>query len=348
MENGHVEVSIVVIARNEEDYIERSLEAVMRESETVSAEVVFVDCGSTDRTCAIATSFPVRIVRMNPESILTASAARRLGSLNSTGELIAFVDGDCVLESGWLKYAVGFFEQDLLLAGVSGALTEVTSESGTSRSQKTVWFDVDGSSPKEASRLSGNAVYRRAAVDLVGGFNPYVRSLEEVDLCCRLRKAGYQLLYLPRKVATHYTEPRWTWHSIWRRYRQGAFNGYGQVLRSSVRNRFFMSYVKEERRVFMFLCAIVLGLLFFAISMLTGSVWCAFSFISLAVCLFLYMVVRRRSFVWPLRLCFIWYLNSLALLTYLFVPLGNVSQWKPLYTVSTRDNKNSFAEVNQE
>lgn len=64
-------------------------------------EVLVVDNNSTDRTVAIAAAFPV--VRVLHQSVQGSYAARNLGVRESTGDVIVFLDPDCVPHPGWLQ-----------------------------------------------------------------------------------------------------------------------------------------------------------------------------------------------------------------------------------------------------
>ncbi len=56
--------SIIIPAYNEEDGIVQTLESLCAEDWLDGAEIIVVDDGSSDKTCAIASAFPdVKIIR---------------------------------------------------------------------------------------------------------------------------------------------------------------------------------------------------------------------------------------------------------------------------------------------
>ena len=56
-------LSVVIIARNEEAYIAQCVEAVLVATASLQAcDIVLVDSHSDDRTVAIASTYPIRIV----------------------------------------------------------------------------------------------------------------------------------------------------------------------------------------------------------------------------------------------------------------------------------------------
>jgi cellulose synthase/poly-beta-1,6-N-acetylglucosamine synthase-like glycosyltransferase len=54
---------------------------------------------------------------------------------------------------------------------------------------------------------SGNLVVSREAFDAVGGFDASLEVCEDVDLCSRLRRAGYRLVNDPALVSAHAGDP---------------------------------------------------------------------------------------------------------------------------------------------
>lgn len=66
--------------------------------------------------------------------------------------------------------------------------------------------DLGGSEPREVDWVSGAAMLlRREAVGKVGGFDEaYFMYVEDVDLCWRLRRAGYRVVYHPGFRLVHH------------------------------------------------------------------------------------------------------------------------------------------------
>ncbi len=63
-------------------------------------EIVFVDDASTDGTRGVLRKFGVKVVEMKAKG--GPAKARNAGTLNSEGEVLAFVDGDCIVPPNWL------------------------------------------------------------------------------------------------------------------------------------------------------------------------------------------------------------------------------------------------------
>ena len=92
--NKLIDVSVVVIGRNEARRLSRCLESVQKSVwNDLRWELIYVDSHSTDESPQIAQQCGARVLRLGdvPPS---AAAARNLGWRAARGELILFLDGD--------------------------------------------------------------------------------------------------------------------------------------------------------------------------------------------------------------------------------------------------------------
>jgi len=227
-------MSVVVVARNEADRIGDCIESVFEVCPPVAdTEVVVVDSNSTDDTVAIAREYPVTVASIPDDELCSCGAGRHVGRQYVDGEYVLFVDGDMMLADDWIETALSVVERNEDVAGVDGWLTDRRGGSG------------------EVRYLRGVALYSAAAVDDVGGFDPRIHGLGDVDTGNRLRAAGYRLIRLPVVVATHPSSSG-VGERI-RRWNEGYYASNGQVLRKSLgeprvfaawlyRFRFHLSY----------------------------------------------------------------------------------------------------------
>jgi glycosyltransferase involved in cell wall biosynthesis len=100
-EMADARVSAIIPVFNGERYLAEAIESVFAQTSPAS-EIVVVDDGSTDGSRAVAERFgaPVRLVFGKHAG---AGAARNRGVAESTGELIAFLDGDDIWPSDKLE-----------------------------------------------------------------------------------------------------------------------------------------------------------------------------------------------------------------------------------------------------
>ncbi|MDY0128997.1 MAG: glycosyltransferase, partial [Methanosarcina vacuolata] len=92
-------VSVVVGIRNEEKFIEECIESLLNlDYPRDSYEIIIVDGMSTDKTRDIVQKYPVKLLLNEKKNV---AAARNLGVDNARGELVAFTDGDCKVDTQW-------------------------------------------------------------------------------------------------------------------------------------------------------------------------------------------------------------------------------------------------------
>ena len=99
-----VSISIIIPALNEEKMIGRCLESLTRLAYARDRfEVLVVDNGSRDRTVAIAESFKERLnLKVLQQAGVRISALRNLGARAASGDILAFLDADCLAPTDWL------------------------------------------------------------------------------------------------------------------------------------------------------------------------------------------------------------------------------------------------------
>lgn len=166
--------------------------------------LVYVDSGSTDGSVAAARAAGAEVVALDMSLPFTAARARnegfrRLVALGAP-EFVQFVDGDCVVQPGWLPAARVFLEAHPDVGVVCGRRREMKPE-------VSVWnrlCDAEWDTPVgQAKACGGDALMRVAAVREVGGYDPTLIAGEEPELCVRLRAAGWTVWRLDQEMTLH-------------------------------------------------------------------------------------------------------------------------------------------------
>jgi glycosyltransferase involved in cell wall biosynthesis len=249
-----VDVSVVMICRNQEENIGRLIESVLQETDTLSSrEIILVDSASTDQTIEIASRYPIRIIRLHPGQHLSSHAGRYIGYTNTTGEFVLFLDGDMSLYTGWLARALPIMREQPDVASITGlqiyllpdqtpeTLTEMPEPVRVGRKYKDLSDDLS-----EVEHGGGPALYRRAVLEQVGPFNPYLSSHGEPELCLRIRHTGYRILRIESPIAYHYRTPGWAISEIIDRRRRRLYLGYGEAMRLHFGTDLFWPYIQER------------------------------------------------------------------------------------------------------
>jgi glycosyltransferase involved in cell wall biosynthesis len=191
-------VSVIVPVYNGAATIEGCLRSL--EAQTVREhEVIVVDDGSTDDTASIVERTSSRLVRL--EENTGPAAARNAGIAAARSHVIAFTDADCVAAPDWLARALARLEAEPDAAGVEGR-TEPAGETSALTHQMR---NAEG-----GLYMTCNMIYRRAALEQVGGFDERFRLawLEDSDVALGLLEAGGRIAWDPTVLVSHLVLPR--------------------------------------------------------------------------------------------------------------------------------------------
>lgn len=307
-------LATVIIARNEEKLIGLCIASVLRAtSRFIACDAVLVDSCSTDRTVHIARTFPVRVITLNGTTPLCPALGRLVGERHTHSKYILFVDGDTAIEAAWVSEALAVLEAQPEVAGVGGKLREIYYRGDQVVGENPDCFHT-GNHPEAVYQLGGNAIYRRAALDAVGSFNPYVTSYEEAELAERLRQADYILLRIPTLLGTHSTGLPRSLGELRRRFRDHLMLGYGQVLRLALRDRLFWKHARHMQRYLQFNAVMLIGVVCGALSLLRTDTRFIGMWVIACCALIGFFMIRSRSMTKPFFFILDWSFWTLPLI----------------------------------
>jgi len=171
--------------------------------------LVYVDSGSGDGSPGAAAGMGAEVVELDPALPFTAARARNAGLARLAGEarggegmaeFVQFVDGDCVVQPGWIEAALGAMRTLPGATVVCGRRRE--RDPGAS-----IWnrlCDREWDTPVgEALACGGDALMRLAPVLAAGGFRDDLIAGEEPELCQRLRRAGGRIWRIEAEMTLH-------------------------------------------------------------------------------------------------------------------------------------------------
>lgn len=167
--------------------------------------IVYVDSGSTDGSTQMAIEMGVELVDLDLSVPFTAARARnagtqRLTELDPRIEFIQFVDGDCELVEGYLNAAATSLRNESELAAVAGRLRERCPDASIYNRL----CDMEWNTPVgEVAAVGGISMFRRNALEHVGGFDPGLIAGEEPELCVRLRLEGWKMRRIDVDMGWH-------------------------------------------------------------------------------------------------------------------------------------------------
>lgn len=189
-----------------------------------AARVIVIDDASTDPTVAATASRHGAEVHRHPAN-LGPGAARNTGMAIATTELIAFVDGGCVPEEGWLDALLPHLD-DPMVAAVAPRIiaaapaTLPATLAAYEQARPTLDRGPDEATVRPRSPVpfvpTATLLARRSTLLDVGGFDETMRFGEDVDLVWRLVEHGHTIRYVPSAHVTHDSRPT---TSAWLRQR---------------------------------------------------------------------------------------------------------------------------------
>jgi rSAM/selenodomain-associated transferase 2 len=182
-------VSVIVPALNEEAALPATLRAL--QSLRGEKEIIIVDGGSTDATCAIATSHGVRLHR----SIRGRGPQQHAGALIATGDVFWFVHADTLPPPESLEQIAATLADPASAGGNFNLIFDGASRAARVMTRLYPHLRLLGLSYGDAGIFVRRSVYERS-----GGFRPYAL-FEDLDLIRRVRRAG-RFVHLATPIVT--------------------------------------------------------------------------------------------------------------------------------------------------
>jgi len=207
-------ISIVIPAYNAADTIEGCLQSLLNQTVPQDKyEILVVNDGSTDKTAEIVQSLGVKCLTQKNKG---PAAARNLGAMEATGDIILFTDSDCVANKDWVKEMKTPFENPIVM-GVKGRykthqremVARFVQMEFEERYELQMGTIPIWASPEKHEFIdfvdSYSAAFRKDAFWDVGGFDesfPKANN-EDVDLSYKLSSKGYKMVFNPEAVVYH-------------------------------------------------------------------------------------------------------------------------------------------------
>ncbi len=220
---GRPLVSIIIPTRDKLHLLEQTIQSIRERTEYDHYEVVVVDNDSREPETLKyldALAPPCRTLRWR--GAFNFSAINNAGAQHAKGEQLLFLNNDVeILRGGWLAamlehaqredvgavgakllYPDGRIQHAGVVVGVGGLAVHAFR----------LW-PAEPTGPLRLADVLRNCsavtaacmMVRRGVFDEAGGFDERLRVVfNDVDLCLRIRRAGYRIVYTPLALLTHY------------------------------------------------------------------------------------------------------------------------------------------------
>jgi glycosyltransferase involved in cell wall biosynthesis len=217
--------SVVVPTRGRDELLERCLCALLAQDVAPSEyEILVADDGANDTTRHLverrarqAREIGPRVRYLAVKEAHGPAAARNVGWRAARAPIIAFTDDDCIPSPGWLRAGLEAL-RDESVAGASGRLVMPLPAHPTD-------YELNAARLAGGQFITANCFYRRAALELVGGFDERFTAAwrEDSDLQLELLERGRVLVSAQEAVVTHPIRPA-PWHISLSQQRRNVFN----------------------------------------------------------------------------------------------------------------------------
>jgi len=232
-----MKVSVVVIAKNEGQFIDGLLEALSKQSHH-DFELIFIDNSSFDKMADIVNSFNDQKIKYFYEPSTEGFAyLRNFGISKAQGNYIFFTDGDCFPDKHWIEEGLAVLEKEDFL-GLEGK-TYYESQSETTVSD----YNTRQFLPGEF--MTCNIAYRKDILEKVNYFDPKFKyGHEDRDLAYRVLELG-KIGFCPQMLVAHQKKSL-TVGSLFRRARW-ASNAVDFIKKHKVHPRLKLRILFPER-----------------------------------------------------------------------------------------------------
>jgi len=210
-------VSVLIPVHNRLDLTLTCLAALRRNTDVTQIEVIVIDDCSTDDTATVLHHIDGLIVKRLADRAGFQHAIQA-GVDRMSGRHLFMLNNDTEVHAGWLEALLESVASDRSIGAVGckllypdGRLQEAGSIVWSDASAWNWGHGCDADDPscnyrREVDYASGAALLvRRDVFEEVGGFDPRFAPAyyEDVDLCFKIREAGFKVMYEPRSAVTH-------------------------------------------------------------------------------------------------------------------------------------------------
>ena len=176
-------VSIIVPAYNEAKHIQECITSLKSQNYPKNSyEIIVVDNESTDNTAQIASNNEVKLLEKQPGNV---GRMRNLGAKEARGEIVAFIDADCVVDPEWISRATELVSHQENAVFGGGCLLP---PNPTIVEKYWLLGTPEAMLPRDL--IGASIVLRKNIFEEVGGFNEEITSGEDTELSKQAQNSG--------------------------------------------------------------------------------------------------------------------------------------------------------------
>lgn len=213
------EVAIVIPTLNEERFISRCLNSIIKQTyEFEKMDVMIIDGGSNDKTKDIVTEYQKshQNIRFIENKKKIQSVAFNIGFKKSTAPYIIRLDAHAEYDSKYISLCIENLKQDEKRGNVGGRCNILPFNQSIWAQTNAILnhsrFGIGGA----AFRVSNEAhntdtvpfgAFPRKVIDQIGGMREDLPRGEDNEYNSRIRKAGYKIFFDPNIISSYFARP---------------------------------------------------------------------------------------------------------------------------------------------
>jgi glycosyltransferase involved in cell wall biosynthesis len=273
-------VSIVIIGKNEASHLENTYRAIKEINyPREKLELIYVDSGSEDNSIKISEKYCEKIF-VEPEWP-SAARNRNRGLIESSNNIVHFLDGDILLDPDYLMYAVEKLQKGMVSC-VFGRLVE----QNTRGIGKILLHDYSNRRAGFVDIPGAGGTFIKEALLEVNGWDERIPRGEETELGFRLKQAGYKILYVEYNMGQHDYGIKGFCQYVKKQEVEGISFGAISLIKS--RDKFFIQSRKIIRN------NIIIHLLILSLAVLSGLINSIIPFLAGCIGFPIYVFVKYR------------------------------------------------------
>lgn len=204
-----INLSVIIVNFNTADYLAVCLRSVFAQT-NASYEVFVVDNSSTDDSVnMVHEQFPQVNLLISPENLGFAKA-NNLAAQHAVGEFIYYLNPDTEVQPGCFATMLCFMEENpsVGMAGTRLLYPDHTQQNSVKDSypgQRYSNGELSGLPGHIAWLLGASLIARHKVMTQVNGFSgTFFLYGEDIDLCVKVRQAGWELGFIPNAEVIHW------------------------------------------------------------------------------------------------------------------------------------------------
>jgi glycosyltransferase involved in cell wall biosynthesis len=204
-----INISIIIRSKNEEKFIEFTLNSIRKQNLSHTFEIIVVDSGSQDRTLEIVRRYGARLIEI-PEREFTYGRSLNLGAEEAKGDFIVNLSAHATPKSRqWLEKLIAPFDNK----NVAGTYGRQISDGDVNPFEayknerffgpERLEFNTKGGDSKRGTHFSNSNSAVRKEIWERFMFNEEVGWAEDLMWQEEVLNAGFSIVYTPKAVVAH-------------------------------------------------------------------------------------------------------------------------------------------------